>query len=880
MAKTEGTNNLNALRQKGCATSGVNLGGIGTGGVELWPDGRFYFWNMVNSRPWASYEKHGNSHSIPPITPAVTDTDFFIRIRENGKRPTYRWLFTGHGLQAGTASHFYRHHKYFFIKSFWEIEYRAEYPFVYLTYIDPQFPVELKLRAWTSFIPRDVKNSSLPGAYFDFTIKNKGKVPLDISLVWQQQNLAGYAAQKIEQRHSKKTAAGAELVRMEGSLAEPEHDSSGDMSIWVLPRGEQKPTSISGNPYMQNLIWPIHLSGNLEGPMMPERIKREEINASPREGAPNKGWLCIQDKLEPGGSTEFNFGLSWFFPNHRSVRGTRVGHAYENWFSNSAEVAEYMIVNRTKLLKESLLLPETVMASGLPDSFKLSLLDQLNTLTKSTHFIKNGRIGLQEGHGCCSFNTVDVDHYSSYALALLFPELRKKILEMHTELAHPENGKIHHGLPGTVEEVPAGGTDGYSRWDVCCQYALQVYRDTKWAGDPAALKACWPAVKKAVKLVSELDFYGIGLPYIEGGITYDHWDMRGVVGFMAGVYLAALLAVEDMAKVLGDAETERWSRELFEKGRKGFETYLWNGEQYTLFYGRRPKGWRPEDETRGEKRHFEAQRPPEEFCGTPESCCTTACGCERPKPYMEIKDTGVMTDLLNGNATAAVMGLGAFLDPERVKKQLKLIMDKNYQPENDCVVNGSYPDEHFLDEWPFMQWQTPWTGTEYFYALQLYAAGMVGEGDKVIDMVYNRHIREGMRFDHAECNNHYARPLCIWGAYMARLGLDYDGYRNKIAFNPPGGTGAYNGGLVLSNALGRLKYSLSAKRAMVEISIKDGVLPVEILDLKPVLKAGGIHVRLNGQVLKASLVQDGRGGTGIRLHKKIVLGKGDVLSVG
>ena len=109
--------------ETGKCESGINLGGIGTGGVEIWPDGRLYFWNMVNSRPWAKSEKETNvdgvkgSHSINPVEPAVMDTDWFIRIAEKGKRPVYRWLFTGHGYALGTASHFWRVHKYFFMIS-------------------------------------------------------------------------------------------------------------------------------------------------------------------------------------------------------------------------------------------------------------------------------------------------------------------------------------------------------------------------------------------------------------------------------------------------------------------------------------------------------------------------------------------------------------------------------------------------------------------------------------------------------------------------------------------------------------------------------------------------------------------------------------------
>lgn len=841
--------------EHGSNESGINLGGIGTGGVEIWPDGRFYFWNLVNTRPWSKAVKDNNvegrkgDHSIDPIQPQVMDTDFFIRIAEKGKRPVYRWLFTGHGYALGTASHFWRVHKYFFIKSYPQIRYRAEYPFAYLSYDDPSLPVEVQLRAWTSFVPRDVKNSSLPGCFLDFTVRNKTRKQLDISLVWQQQNLAGFAAGKVVQKHEKKVVGKLHAVDMRGSKADPENDSSGDMAIWAAKRPGQRISMIACNPYMQNLIWPIHLKGALDGPIMPPRISHEETNPEPNPTAPNKGWLCVQQKLAPRATVEMNLGLSWFFPHHRSIRGTYVGHMYANWFSNAIEVARYQVKNRTRLLEKSLLMPTELMKSpGLPVAFKLSLLDQLSTLTKSTHFIKNGRIGLQEGHGCCAFNTVDVDHYSSYAFATLFPQIRKKIMEMQTELAHPQTGKINHGLPSTVEDKPDDGSPfgGYNRWDVCCQYTLQLYRDTKWAGDTDTMKACYPTARRAMELVATLDFYGVGLPYIHGGITYDHWNMQGVVAYMAGVYLAGLSALEDMAMVVGDDDGAAWARVAFERGVRGFEKFLWNGKQYVLFYGRRPKGWKPGDDKVGEHKLVEAVKPPEECMPEDQENCGPDCACHREKNYIELRDTGLMTDLLNGNATAQIMGLGDFLDPKRVKKQLKLIYDRNIQEENFCLVNGSYPDGHFLDQWPFMQWQTPWTGSEYFFALQCYAAGMIKEGDRVIDLVYERHVREGMRFDHAECNNHYARPLSIWGAYAARHGVDIDGFRGIVTVAPQAD---YNGALVTAMMTGRMHYRKTKTTTSLEIEVLDGRLPMRELVLSGPGKR--VSVRLDGKVVKA-----------------------------
>ncbi len=859
------------IRQEGPPRSGAALGGMGTGGVELWPDGRFHHWNICNNRPWATHvtanpKRGGPRHSMPPIQTVPGDTDFFLRIHEKGRRPLYRWLFTGCGDMVSTRSHFFRHHKYFFIKSFPAIEYRAEYPFVYLRYVDEEFPVELSLRAWSPFISYDVKNSSLPGFFLDFTLVNKGKKPAEASLVWQQRNFGGYAAARQKQAHEKKRLAKASLVRMRGSLAEPEHDTSGCLSMWALPNGRQEVTSVAANPYMQNLIWPVHKTGDLKGPIYPPRLRHEELADNPAPDCPNKGWLCVKEKVGAGKTAEFNLGLAWFYPHHRSIRGTYAGHMYANWFGDSAAAAAYMIKNRKKLLEESKLLPDMMMRSTMPESLKLSLLDQLNTLTKSTHFIKNGRFGLQEGHGCCAFNTMDVDHYSSYTLSTFFPRLRETVLDMQTSLAHPKLGKIHHGLPGTVEEilVDENTVEGYNRWDCCCQYVLQVYRDCKWSGNAALLKRCWPAAKRAMELIIGMDFYEVGLPYIEGGITYDHWRMKGVVTYMAGLYLAALRAMEDMALFLNEKETARRMNELFKRGRTSFEKLLWNGKQYLLYYRRQPKKTEKGQDERGEEGHLDPQKP--------------SCECADPEACIEVKDTGVMTDALNGNGTAAIMGLGAFLDPIRARKQFWLVLEKNVQPENQSLVNGTYADERFPDEWPFMQWQTPWSGTEHFFAAQLYTVGMADEGDRIMDMVFNRHMREGMRFDHAECNNHYARPLSVWAAYPARLRLDADMLRGELTVKPIARGKKYEGLFMTAAAAGWMKFEANLKRTCFELELRRGEMALKKLTLGASLTPRKIKAALAGQPCPA-VIGGCRGAAAAVFTKKLKIKAGNTLKI-
>jgi hypothetical protein len=319
-----------------------------------------------------------------------------------------------------------------------------------------------------------------------------------------------------------------------------------------------------------------------------------------------------------------------------------------------------------------------------------------------------------------------------------------------------------------------------------------------------------------MELIISMDFYGVGLPYIEGGITYDHWRMKGVVTYMAGVYLAALKAMQHSALLLSDATTAHKMEELFSRGQKSFEQMLWHKDRYALFYHRQQKGYSPSAQ-RAEEGHLDPQTPPAE--------------CMQPGgSYTEVVDLkGIMTDLLNGDATAQAVGLGSILSPTRVKKQLRLILKNNLDRDNKALVNGTYPDGSFPDEFPFAQWHTPWTGAEYAFAMQLYTQGMINYGDAIVQQVFERQSREGMRFNHCEANDHYTRPMVIWGAWNARMGVHYNGIEQLLQITPP--LKHIKAAVVTAPALGTMHYTRSGEKTLLELKISDGRLKIGTLHI-------------------------------------------------
>ncbi|MBQ4351478.1 MAG: hypothetical protein II768_09470, partial [Clostridia bacterium] len=68
---------------------GIALGGIGTGSVELFPDGEFHEWQIANQPRWARrcFEEPADDGEG-----SVGALSFWVRSEEEGSRPVVRKL--------------------------------------------------------------------------------------------------------------------------------------------------------------------------------------------------------------------------------------------------------------------------------------------------------------------------------------------------------------------------------------------------------------------------------------------------------------------------------------------------------------------------------------------------------------------------------------------------------------------------------------------------------------------------------------------------------------------------------------------------------------------------------------------------------------------
>lgn len=140
--------------------SGIVLGGLGTGTIEIRPNGSLEEWQIFNNI----------------ATPYQSPRSFFaVRVKEEGKSAIARVLQLDHEALPPVE----------------KIAYKGEFPFAWLTYSDKALPIRIEMTAFSPFIPHDYKNSALPLAFFRFKLKNTSSKKCEASLLFSAQNMVG-----------------------------------------------------------------------------------------------------------------------------------------------------------------------------------------------------------------------------------------------------------------------------------------------------------------------------------------------------------------------------------------------------------------------------------------------------------------------------------------------------------------------------------------------------------------------------------------------------------------------------------------------------------------------------------------------------------------
>lgn len=746
------------------------VGGIGTGCISLGGRGQLVDWELFN-RPNVGF----NPASFFAIDVRPADANpggessrdvHFTRALEGELGP--RELAGPGG--AGATMHG--------LPRFAEATFSHAYPLGQVHLTDPGLPVTADIFAFNPLVPGDAEASGAPAFSYRAVITNTGDSPLDVAVCASLQNIVGALPDgTIPAGGHFRSVDGDGLTTLLGTrdagVGAPS-ESDGSIALSVL----------GDTPNSRRLNWAKRTWGDSLLEFWDDFSSDGRLD-SPDVGADvPTGSLVTSKTIAPGARAEFDFLITWHFPNRRAwthafnsfdlgpYSNDFVGNHYCQVFSDAADVAARLAPRLAEDEKRTIDFVREVTDSSLPEPVADAALANLAVLKSPTCFrIADGRFYAWEGcwqhEGSCHGSCTHVWNYQ-YALERLFPRLAWSMRRTEFVDSLDERGMMSFrtGLPPEVNgnAWQVGAADG--------QMGAIVRMHRLWTitGDDARLADLWPGVRRAMEFAWIPKGWDADKDGLMEGCQHNTMDVEyyGPSGTNQSWYLAALAACASMADAMSDDDFAAECRRVLASGARLTDSEVFNGDYYEQIVI--PAG-RAENIAPGLRIRYDD--------------ANADVGSEDlQSPDMQI-GTGCMADQLVGHAMAELGGLDTGLDRSHVAAALDSVFRHNHRTNfhghfNHMRTFASGDDAGLLvctfprgnrPERPLPYCNEVWTGLEYSAAIGLIVAGRREDGVRFVRDVRNRYDgRARNPFDEVECGSHYVRSMASWGLVEA-LGL-------------------------------------------------------------------------------------------------------------
>ena len=730
------------------------LGGIGTGTISLGSRGDLRDFELFN---------HPDKDCKLPFS------FFTVRCERGGKADTriletspYPDFHKGRGYHPNRAAG---------LPHFKKACLSVRYPVAELEFKDDTFPLDVSLSAFNPFIPLNADDSGIPAIVFRYRLRNTGSETAHVSLAATMPNIHGFRGFDCFDNYLV-TEGCSNTLRNEGDVKGIFMDGTGVPGTAlryannaILTREKDISTKLEWRKTgWWDGIYDFWDDFRENGRLSNGVQATQENKIAPATGAVI-GSLAVHKDIAPGKEETFEFIVSWYVPNR--VKGwppyaddekePLIKNYYAVKFTDSWNAARYLISNIEKLEKTSRVFADSVYASTLPEAAIDAAMSNISALRSTTCFlIEDGTLlaweGSHEHVGSCKGTCTHVWNYAQ-TVAFLFPELEKTARLNEFLRETDDSGKMNFRTDRVF-----GRTD----WDMLAAAdgqmgtIVRAYREWSLTADDAFLKKIWPKAKLALDYIRlEWDKDGDELLEARQHNTYDI-EFFGVNPLTGILYLAALAAMEKMARALGEEALAAEYAKRRELSSKRLDEAMWNGEYFI--------------------------QPSENI---------------DEHPYQFGK--GCLSDQILGQTLAYITGLGPLLPPEHLRSAARSVYRYNYKTGSErgpCLqrlyvaedeaglVLASWP-QGGKPKFPFVYADEVWTGVEYQVAICLIYEGFIDEALTIVKTVRER--QNGYRrnpWDEVECGFHYARSLASWGLIPALSGAHYDAVTDTQIFNP------------------------------------------------------------------------------------------------
>ena len=513
-------------------------------------------------------------------------------------------------------------------------EYSALYPKSWFDYRWDKFPAHVLLEQFSPVLPDNYRESSYPIAVYRWQVENPTNRAVTVSVLLSWTNMGGWF------RNFTRDFKGAPNQGNHNHFVSEVVGQSGTMKGVVFQRNRaegvanewdgQFAIAALDSPGVEVTYQTTFLAdGDGKAVWTPFSKDGRLANSDASwvsAGEKFAGAIAVRFTLQPGEKKIIPMVISWDFPIVEFGEGRKWNRRYTDFYgttgNNAWEIARDGLLNAASWSNAL----ETWQAPFISDEskplwYRGMLFNELYTLTDGGTFwgrpagsdkTAPASFALLECFDYAYYATLDVRFYASMPLLKFWPEIEKQELREFADTVpreYPEKGlwvwkSQQTGEPvlhkrkkkGAVPHdlgVPEGdpfisvnepGWQDTNDWkDLNSKFVLMVYRDYVLTGrkDNAFLREMYPAMKEAIAYLRQFD-RGSGVPENSGypDQTYDSWTVRGVSAYCGGLWLAALRASEETARILGDSKTAEEYHASFLKGQKSFVDKLWNGEYF------------------------------------------------------------------------------------------------------------------------------------------------------------------------------------------------------------------------------------------------------------------------------------------------------------
>jgi uncharacterized protein (DUF608 family) len=856
-----------ALLQTVSHESGIPLGGIGTGSVEILPDGCLDDWLIFNMGRWSPEQTRADGG---PSNPAMDSEalQFYLRAKPANGPVMLRHLAVRRDQQDLYGESW--------AKPMQSIAYEGRYPVAELAYRDVALPLTVTGLFFSPMIPHDSRTSGTPGFYAIFKLKNESNARMEVSITGKLKNPLArgddndgrsaatrrldnaivqdgpttYLTMRTDAMLRQKSTLGSIGLSVTGGEASWISADFGDYlsngTYRILPKSFLELLRAEGRlPNLGDAGCPADLLGadvNLDTISEPDL---DGLLAQLARTASMKVWIDRSKRLKTGladvgaklhVARQLRDRLDWMAGRNRraaewgdaalcSSLALEPGEQKEIAFTLAWYFPHHLSVRGPEMghryeewFRDAgdvnrFLTSHAAEHRAKVTAFADTMAD--SSLGRDIAFCWNAQLTTLVKS---SWWTRDDKfaiwegigccglHTMDITYQGSFP-----LIALYPDLQKKqmENGARFQRADGRVAHLFRLDLDtvdtGFGRVDMNPQFVMLVCRDWLWTADDAYLKRLWPNVVRAMDSMAVMDTDKDGLPDTDTRLnTYDSWDLRGTPSYISSLWLGALSSAIRLARALGDTEHEAAWKAWLARAVTSFDRKLWNGEYYSLWVD-------------GDDR---------------DECC--------------------MSDQLSGIWFSHITGHNSPLPPARVRETLRTILKYNFNPEQG-LVNATYPPGRPAYEPTFGNFQATgnWTGIEYASAALAIDFGLVPEGLDIIRAVDDRYRRAGRCWNHVECGDHYYRAMSSWATLLALTGFKVDAPAATVSIMPVVRQPAFLAPWVSSTGWGTLELA----RGELAVNCRYGTLAMQRLCVN--LPGQNFQVRLAGSGLPAVATKAG-----------------------